>query len=275
MKGYSYVFEAVIENYIRRYLGVEPPTPKTMTPVKEGCGCVECEKLDKFLMDPQRETGHFTYKQSIRTHLEKQIGHRLDLGYETEIKGSPYTLVVHKNPTEFAAKRRVVEYRKRYDEVRSDIKSLGLSALNEMFGTAGEELIDLKSVRNKLIASGTNQTPLASIPATNANVDLIDLTEDKAPKARNIKPPNDSLGQMEEADGFPELDQFGEAKKYFGIQYNEGDKSWSGTLSIVAKGSKFSKIAVTPLRPRITTKMALKEFLVRKVVEYKGTETII
>ena len=158
---YSRVFGIVIENYIRRYLGVEPPRPFAPTLVKHGCGCNECNELDRFILDPLQQTGSFRYKKAIRLHLEQRI--LRDVKYTTQ-RGSPLTLCITKNAAEYAAKRAVADYRKRCDYVRRDLISIGLPALNKMLGTAGEELVDFKSVRNPLIASGAYRTPPANLP---------------------------------------------------------------------------------------------------------------
>ena len=205
---YYYVFKEIIENYIRRYLGVEPPTP-IITPLsKRGCGCPECRQLDKFILDPLQQSGYFAYKESIRDHLETRLNH--EYRCKTEDYGRPFTLIVTKNQS--AAQQAVAEYKKRRDNVSSDIKSVGLSALNEMLGTDGEDLIDFQSVRNKLIASGTKRTPLGqsintSAPnpvtfSTKATTNHIDSSEDAAREVVPKSGPNSLPSSIEEPDDF-------------------------------------------------------------------------
>ncbi|MCJ1432049.1 hypothetical protein MMC27_001405 [Xylographa pallens] len=158
---YRHVFSTVLNNYIRRFLGVEPPRPTTSTPVRRGCGCVECRQVDLFLLDPAQEYGRFARRKSIRDHLERQFGrfHKCT----TEFSGSPYTLVIAKNEAEYKAKRAAASYKERVEEARTSISSIGLPALNRLLGTTGNELIEFNSVSNKLIAAGHRRAPLADM----------------------------------------------------------------------------------------------------------------
>lgn len=66
---------------------------------KIGCGCEECQSLDKFILDPATQATQFRLIQSRRTHLERQIGTALDLcTYQTVRSGSPHSLQVKKFP---------------------------------------------------------------------------------------------------------------------------------------------------------------------------------
>ena len=158
---YRHVFQDIIGNYVRRYLGEEPPIPTIAPPSPRGCGCAECKQLDRFLLDSEHKTRTFRFNKPVRLHLESRLGSHYS--HRTELKGSPYALIVTKNEGQYRARRAVSDYKKRYDCARKTISWIGLTELNKVLGTKGEELIDFKSVRNKLIASGHTRVPLGDI----------------------------------------------------------------------------------------------------------------
>ena len=126
--GYRELFHVVINNYIRRYLGEEPPAPTLTTPVRLSCGhCGPCDQLDRFLFDPEKETEYFRYKKPLRDHVERQIrGHYKT---STDRRGSPQTLVVTKNEAEYKANRAVEEYQRRCRAVQHDLEEMELSGV--------------------------------------------------------------------------------------------------------------------------------------------------
>ncbi|MCJ1319407.1 hypothetical protein MMC15_004743 [Xylographa vitiligo] len=160
--NYRHVFSTVLNNYIRRFLGVEPSRPTMSTPVRRGCGCTECRKVELFLVDSAQQYDTFALKAPIRDHLEKQFGrfHK----YTTVSRGSPCSLVIAKDEAEHKARRAAASYKGREEEARKLISSIGLlPALNRLLGTTGNELVEFNSVRNKLIAAGHGRAPLKNI----------------------------------------------------------------------------------------------------------------
>ena len=275
---YSYVFEETIENYIRRYLGVEPPKPITKMPIKRGCGCPECRELDEFILNPRRQVGYFRYKESIRDHLVTQLGR--EYMCETEIFGRPFTLIVtKKNEAESAAKRAVAKYEKRRDNVSSDIKSVGLSALNELLGTNGEDLIDFQSVRNRLIVSGTKRTQLASNPqsintspfnpvtsSTKATTDHIDSSEDAAPKVIPKSAPNNLPRSIEKTDDLSRLNKLCELMRWEpGFYVIFDGRVYTGSLTLKDGTVEKANFVITDdSRPICSTQEMLKQTLAKK-----------
>jgi len=64
---------------------------------KIGCGCVDCQPLDKFMLDPDASTVTFRMAQHRRHHLESRISSATDLCTAQTIRsGSPHGLVVTK-----------------------------------------------------------------------------------------------------------------------------------------------------------------------------------
>ena len=66
---------------------------------KIGCGCPDCQPLDKFLLDPNASTVTFRLAQHRRHHLETRISSATDLCTSQTIRsGSPHGLMVTKRP---------------------------------------------------------------------------------------------------------------------------------------------------------------------------------
>ncbi|MCJ1286587.1 hypothetical protein MMC26_005933 [Xylographa opegraphella] len=160
---YREVFHAVISNYIQCYLGQEPPSP-TMTPdAPLGCKhCLPCDHLDRFLLNAETVTEYFRYSKPQRVHLEKQIRGRYKSWTNSAI-GIPHTLIVTKNEAKHKAMRAIREYDKRCKIVQHNIRKMGIPKLNRLLGTTGHELIDFKSVRNKLTVAGRFRGPTANV----------------------------------------------------------------------------------------------------------------
>jgi hypothetical protein len=92
------LFQIIIGSYLRDVLGKKG---QHLNPGlrKIGCGCQDCQPLDKFILDPTTQTTVFRLVQKRRTHLERQIASARDLcSYETIRYGSPHGVKVTKLP---------------------------------------------------------------------------------------------------------------------------------------------------------------------------------
>jgi len=75
-----------------------------------GCKCEDCQKLSRFLKDPNTETLRFPLATDRRRHLHAIIeGNMLDTTHVTERRGRPYVLVLRK--TEGTHERAMSEHR--------------------------------------------------------------------------------------------------------------------------------------------------------------------
>ena len=98
--------------------------------------------------------------------------------------------------------------------------------MNKALGIRGEELIDFKSGKNRLIALGAARTPLREIPqstsigapkleksSTKINTDFVDLTEDDAPEPMPASSRMKSPVRTEEPDAISNLDKICESRE--------------------------------------------------------------
>jgi len=92
------LFQILIGTHLRDVLGKKSQLSNSRLR-KIGCGCADCQQLDKFILDPTKPTETFWLAQARRTHLERQIVTARDLcTYETIRNRSPHGLHVTKLP---------------------------------------------------------------------------------------------------------------------------------------------------------------------------------
>jgi hypothetical protein len=110
----------LIRLYLSAVLGQKPRVPAIKIR-KIGCGCLECNALDQFLMS-NTVTVRYSMRQDRRTHLERHALKAPDLvTFHTERSGSPHTLVVTKKP-DIAA---ILQWKTRETEAKTFLSSIG------------------------------------------------------------------------------------------------------------------------------------------------------
>lgn len=66
------MIRALLKQYTVKCLPKEPTLPRFQLQAL-GCGCGECEYLDRFLLDPRQKVYHFSAVQKVRNHLRGRI----------------------------------------------------------------------------------------------------------------------------------------------------------------------------------------------------------
>lgn len=91
------VMQVFIGTYLHDVLGNRDTTSKHVLR-KVGCGCVDCNPLDAFILDPKSSTITFRVNQKWRKHLQSRLeGRAGDLcTFQTVHSGSPLGLEVKK-----------------------------------------------------------------------------------------------------------------------------------------------------------------------------------
>lgn len=151
---YQACFQNLLELYVQRFIGAEPPAPPDWAKPRKGCGCTDCQSLDRFLLDPNCMTGRFPLAEKRRRHLENQI--RSTYEHVTDRTGIPYTLVITKNHNTW--KESLKAWRQRCDEAFANIQSIGLPALKGLLADRFTELTQPSSI--KLATQTTTRNPL-------------------------------------------------------------------------------------------------------------------
>ena len=123
------------------------------------CDCKGCRQLQAFCEDPTDTIVRIAVAQSVRQHLRDVIkGQNLDISYQTERRGRPYSLICTKNRASF--NRRLAEY----EEDLVQIKLLVNSAPDpESSGAVSEDLARLRKTIG-LPALPTNRISRPSVP---------------------------------------------------------------------------------------------------------------
>lgn len=145
--------QSVISSYIKGYVQMEPARHLDWTRDRKGCGCADCDRLDQFLVDPQREIGEFSMAEKRRNHLSRRLCGYLEKSDEYDLStiraGSPYTLAVRKS--ERGWRRIHAEWVTRCQKASRQIEGLGQHRLKKFLGVdAGQkydEFIQLRIVK--------------------------------------------------------------------------------------------------------------------------------
>lgn len=86
-----------------------PPADWTIPVDNLRCDCEYCARLRQFCANPDAKVLRIPVRQELRRHLMRKIDDgRIDMRYETEEKGRPYSLVCTK--TRGAYERRLQQY---------------------------------------------------------------------------------------------------------------------------------------------------------------------
>jgi len=112
----------------------------------EGCGrghCADCQKLDTFLLDPQKAVERFSVSKNRRQHLHQCLnstGH----SHETDRSTYPETLVVKK--AESKSHKAYKAWKARVAEAEKLLGGMDQIVLEQLLGERYAELMDLRSI---------------------------------------------------------------------------------------------------------------------------------
>ncbi|KAI9763849.1 MAG: hypothetical protein M1840_009033 [Geoglossum simile] len=137
---YRLFTQELISTYIARYIR---PEPENRVPPLGCRECRDCEKLDRFLVDPKFNTIRFSMVQCRREHVEHHTQESRELRVETVRASLPHSLVVKKVAGEAA-----VKWRKRCEEAEKWMQELGSETqVKEMLGSGYKAIVGLNAVR--------------------------------------------------------------------------------------------------------------------------------
>ena len=165
-------FQDVMTLYVQRYIGLEPAKPRDWAQARTGCGCGDCQALSRFLTDPVQKVGRFAMAEKRRRHLEYKLPNTgCDL--DTERYGSPHTLVVTKTLKKWHESLK--EWKARCKLASQSFHSIGIEAMEQIFGERYEEFASFEAVKLGIVApaSAEPESLTASngqTPTTTANV---------------------------------------------------------------------------------------------------------
>jgi hypothetical protein len=115
-------FRTLIEIYLRGILGSKPIHMQSWTTRKIGCGCYECNSLDKLLESSSNMEQMFRFNQPRRLHLEQRLyAVRNLVTFQTIRTGSPHGLLVKKNAGVVAG----AKWKARQDCARAFLDGIG------------------------------------------------------------------------------------------------------------------------------------------------------
>lgn len=128
-------FHDLISLYLRTVLPRPPAKQKGYEVPEVGCGCADCNTLDRFLVSSERQT-IFRMAEQRRRHLMSRLASRKAADTETIRNGSPHGLKVTKRTDVMAA----TVWKSKRDLARAFVDSIGDdAALRSILGGQGYE----------------------------------------------------------------------------------------------------------------------------------------
>lgn len=189
ISSFKNLFRLTLVKYILLYVKPEPQPPADWTRTKKGCGCGDCQQLDRFILDPNKKVGHFPMAETRRRHLSGRVsGEYLE---DTEPYGSPPTLVLTKTTKGFQAEKNA--WQERVDQGFKQLSKLGS---REVLKSVLGDLFPLIAALNGrgLVARANALPPLAPAGASRVNQagvePLVPITDRKRPATVDLT--NDS-----------------------------------------------------------------------------------
>ncbi|KAK4561455.1 hypothetical protein LTR86_004773 [Recurvomyces mirabilis] len=143
---YGIMAAKILQELLGRWVQYEPSPPKHL--LREcGCGCVDCEELDGFLMDRGKRILSIREKSAIREHLCCMLDSQGDLVERTTLRnGSPHTLIISKINGEFEQ----CKWDCRRKQAKKWINNLGnKECLRDLLDLMYDELLDFVAFRFK------------------------------------------------------------------------------------------------------------------------------
>jgi hypothetical protein len=174
---FQLLFQHGLAIYIDRFVRPEPARPTNWTRTAQGCGCLHCKDLDKFLCSPNEQEFRCNNGVKPRQHLEKILSHR-DLGdfkFETDKRRSPHTLIITKTTRNGEYARAHEQWDQRGKAAVARMKALGVKTLKKLLGDQFDATIGLKWVMLGAHNSGSQRlNHIAQAAADDIEVITID-----------------------------------------------------------------------------------------------------
>jgi hypothetical protein len=130
---YQNFYRSVLSQYLRRFVRPTPraPTNWVQNTVKN-CRCQDCNEVNRFLRDPTENVGRFPLARIRRAHIHQQLSSYTTCTHQTSPVGSPYTLVVTKNQSQYKSEH--AAWKQRFEKAMGNIKSINAEARQTLLG---------------------------------------------------------------------------------------------------------------------------------------------
>jgi hypothetical protein len=158
-------FRDLVAAFVVRVVGFEPAPPEHWRPTqRRGCGCTDCSKLDKFILDPkQKETTFNLANLPAATHIEERVFRGLPAidstssgaQYSTRISKYGYkrNLNIIKNHGDFDLEHS--QWTGRAASMRKSLSALGSpDRLQALLGPCYQDIVQLEIISLQRLPSG-------------------------------------------------------------------------------------------------------------------------
>lgn len=138
------LYRTCLAAYEERAVGLEPLLPADWTHAPVSCRCSDCLELSAFLANPTMKTGRFSKKERTRSHLQRAVSNRGYL-FTTEMRGSPYTLVITKTHQSF--NNQLKAWRTRVAQAKSHMENMGEANLKILLGDRFDDIWEFTAIK--------------------------------------------------------------------------------------------------------------------------------
>jgi hypothetical protein len=130
---YQNFYRSVLSQYLRRFVRPPPRAPTDwVRNTVQNCACQDCNAVNRFLRDPTQSVGRFPLANNRRAHIHQQLDAYTTCTHQTSRVGSPYTLVVTKNQSQYQSDE--AAWKLRFEKAMGNIRSISAEARQILLG---------------------------------------------------------------------------------------------------------------------------------------------
>jgi hypothetical protein len=130
---YQNFYRSVLSQYLHRFVRPPPRAPTDwVRNTVQNCVCQDCNAVNRFLRDPTQSVGRFPLAKNRRAHIHQQLDAYTTCTHQTSRVGSPHTLVVTKNQSQYQSNE--AAWKLRFEKAMGNIRSISAEARQILLG---------------------------------------------------------------------------------------------------------------------------------------------
>jgi len=130
---YQNFYRSVLSQYLHRFVRPPPRAPTDwVRNTVPNCACQDCKAVNRFLRDPTQSVGRFPLAKNRRAHIHQKLDAYTTCTHQTSRVGSPHTLVVTKNQSQYQSDE--AAWKLRFEKAMGNIRSISAKARQILLG---------------------------------------------------------------------------------------------------------------------------------------------
>ena len=130
---YQNFYRSVLSQYLHRFVRPPPRAPTDwVRNTVQNCVCQDCNAVNRFLRDPTQSVGRFPLANNRRAHIHQKLDAYTTCTHQTSRVGSPFTLVVTKNQSQYQLDE--AAWKLRFEKAMGNIRSISAEARQILLG---------------------------------------------------------------------------------------------------------------------------------------------